>query len=99
MIRRLTTAFTDHPASVGESYAEHAGFAAGFGTTLIVAGLAALVHALLPFACRTTASDTVLRMNDFLVARRRQSAQTATRSDTPETAITAPITAMSAAER
>lgn len=76
MIRRIAAAFTEHPASVDESYAEHAGFAASFGLVLIVAGCAAMVHALLPFACRTTASDTVLRLHAGLVARRAHAART-----------------------
>lgn len=70
----ITTLFTEHPSSVGESYAEHMGFAAGFGLTLVGAGLAALVHAALPWLCRTTASDTVLRLHAGLVARRRVAA-------------------------
>ncbi|WP_422631616.1 DUF6356 family protein, partial [Pseudomonas proteolytica] len=42
MFRRL---FLDHPASVGESYAEHFGVASRFGVTLIGGGLGCLVHA------------------------------------------------------
>ena len=75
MIRRLNDAFTAHPASVGESYAEHAGFAAGFGLTLIGAGLAALVHAVLPFACAATASDRIIAMHRMIVARRGRAVQ------------------------
>ncbi len=75
MLRQVAAAFTDHPASVDESYAEHAGFAASFGVVLIGAGLAALVHAILPFACRTTASDAIFRMHGFLVSRRRRAVQ------------------------
>ena len=41
--------FTDHPASVGESYAEHLVTASGFGLRMVLAGLACMVHALLPF--------------------------------------------------
>ena len=69
MIERL---FLHHPRSVGESYAEHALVAASFGATLIVAGLACLVHAVLPAACARTGSDTVKRLNTRLGARRRR---------------------------
>lgn len=59
MIARL---FHDHPASVNESYLEHARFAAGFAFWLLAAGLAALVHALLPFAFEKTASNIIRRL-------------------------------------
>ncbi|MDJ0627897.1 MAG: DUF6356 family protein [Rhodobacter sp.] len=55
----LKNLFLDHPASVEESYVEHMRFAAGFAFWLLVAGLAALVHALVPALCETTASRIV----------------------------------------
>ena len=51
--------FTRHPATVGESYTEHMGVAAGFGTRLFLASLACFVHALLPFLFERTGSNTV----------------------------------------
>ncbi len=67
MSRRL---FLDHPASVGESYVEHFGVASRFGLTMIRGGLAGLVHAVLPFACKTTGSRTVMRLNQQIVDKR-----------------------------
>ena len=67
MFRRL---FLDHPASVGESYAEHFGVASRFGVTLIGGGLACLVHAVVPAAFKTTGSQTVLRLNKRIVEKR-----------------------------
>ena len=46
MIRRL---FTEHPASVNETYFEHLCAAISFATAMAVATLACLVHAFLPF--------------------------------------------------
>ncbi|MCW1932575.1 DUF6356 family protein [Pararhodobacter zhoushanensis] len=60
MIQRL---FLDHPAAVDESYLEHARFASGFSGWLILAGLAAAVHAVLPFACQATASRIIRRLH------------------------------------
>jgi len=60
MFKRL---FLDHPRSVGESYVQHADVAARFGLTLIVAGLACLMHALVPALFTRTASDTVKRLH------------------------------------
>ena len=40
--------FTEHPASVGETYFEHMFSAFGFGARLISAGLACIVHGTFP---------------------------------------------------
>ena len=66
MFRRL---FLDHPASVGESYAEHFGVATRFGVTMIAGGLAALVHGLFPRLFERTASQAVRRLHDRMAAR------------------------------
>ncbi|MCH2094829.1 MAG: DUF6356 family protein [Rhodobacteraceae bacterium] len=55
--------FLDHPASVDESYAEHMRFALGFSGTLFVAAFAALLHALIPACCETTASRIIRRLH------------------------------------
>lgn len=46
MIKR---AFTEHPASVGESYFQHMGMAFGFGAKMVFGGFACLLHAVFPF--------------------------------------------------
>jgi len=56
MIARI---FLDHPASVDESYPEHAKFAFGFSLRLFAAATAALVHAVLPFLFEKTASRII----------------------------------------
>lgn len=67
MLRRL---FLDHPASVGESYVEHFGVAGRFGTRMMIGGMGALVHAVLPFACKTTGSRTIAELHAEMVAKR-----------------------------
>ncbi|MEO6929511.1 MAG: DUF6356 family protein [Casimicrobiaceae bacterium] len=62
----MTNPFTAHPATVGETYAQHFRFALRFGMLMTLGGLAALVHALLPFCFVTTAG----RISDELVAMR-----------------------------
>ena len=59
MLKRL---FTEHPASVGESYFEHMRFAASTGATMVVGGVACMVHAAFPFLCVTTGSRTIRRL-------------------------------------
>ena len=68
-VKRL---FTEHPEAVGESYFEHMGVALSFAGPLLAAGLAALVHAVLPFLCVTTASRTVKRLHARMVNRKSQ---------------------------
>lgn len=54
--------FLAHPASVDETYLGHMKFALGFSFWLLVAGLAALVHAMFPAVCETTASRILRRL-------------------------------------
>ena len=61
--------FKAHPASVGETYAQHFRFALRFGVKMTAGGLAAIVHSLLPFCFVTTAS----RISDELVKMRAAS--------------------------
>lgn len=65
--------FTEHPASVGETYFAHLRTAAGFGFRMVTAGLACLVHALLPFLFERTASDCICRLHERMHARRQLS--------------------------
>jgi hypothetical protein len=65
----LSGLFTDHPASVDETYFGHMAFALGFAFWLGVAAAAALVHAVLPFACETTASRILTRLHAKIAER------------------------------
>ena len=56
--------FTDHPASVDETYFEHLAFASKFAITLMVAAGAAMIHAIIPCLCEKTASKSVARLYD-----------------------------------
>lgn len=71
MARSVLNLFTAHPRSVDETYFEHMRFAAGFSLRLIAAGLAALVHALLPFLFERTASTMVGAMHQRMHNRSR----------------------------
>ena len=62
--------FAEHPASVGETYFEHAAHAAGFGTAMLRGALAAFVHAVFPSICNTTGSRIVARLHDRMVINR-----------------------------
>ncbi len=62
--------FTRHPRSVGETYTEHAAIASGFGVKLVLAGMACLVHAVLPFLFVRTGSAMVDELHERMLARR-----------------------------
>jgi len=61
--------FLSHPETVDETYGEHFSFALGFSLRLIGAGLAALVHAIIPCLFETTASRMIREMNARIVSR------------------------------
>ena len=56
--------FTEHPASVGETYLEHQRRAFRVARLLLVAAVAAVVHALVPALFKTQASDRVAEIHD-----------------------------------
>ena len=66
----LAKLFTEHPASVDETYGEHMAMALGFAGPLFVAACAALVHAFLPFLFVTFGRDTIGALHDRLVVNR-----------------------------
>ncbi|HXW75724.1 MAG TPA: DUF6356 family protein [Steroidobacteraceae bacterium] len=68
----LSRAFTEHPASVGESYGEHLARACGFGLRMVCAGIACLVHGVLPFLFQRTGSRAIAELNDRMVVNRRR---------------------------
>lgn len=61
--------FTDHPASVGESYAEHFGVATRFGLTMVTGGIACFAHAVCPALFQRTGSTSVKRLYSEMLAR------------------------------
>ena len=63
-------AFTDHPASVNETYGPHLATSWSFAFPLLGAGLACLVHGLLPFAFTSTGSSIVRTLHDRMVTHR-----------------------------
>jgi hypothetical protein len=76
--------FTDHPASVGESYLEHFGVASRFGAKMIVGGAGALLHALVPALCKTTGSRTIAGLHAEMVAKRNAARAAQTQLKTVE---------------
>jgi hypothetical protein len=57
---------------VSESYGQHLATASGFGGRMILAGLACLIHGLLPCCFSHTASDQIRALNREVESRRAQ---------------------------
>jgi len=66
--------FTEHPASVGESYGQHLCRAAWFGSRMVLAGVACMIHAVLPFLFVRTGSQTITELNARMSAARSSAA-------------------------
>ena len=62
--------FTEHPQTVGETYAEHLGSSWRFAGTMFRAGIAALIHGVFPFLCVTTGSTIVRGLHARMVTHR-----------------------------
>ena len=67
MIGRL---FQEHPKSLGMSWAEHGAGAVVIGARMVGAGLACIVHALVPALFTETAGRTVISLHDHMVRRK-----------------------------
>ena len=66
----FTKLFTEHPGSVGETYGEHMMTAASFGSRMIVAGGACMLHGVFPFLFVKTGSSTVRHLHDEMITHR-----------------------------
>ena len=67
VLRRL---FVDHPRSLGMSWASHGAGAVIIGATLLGAGAACIVHAIVPGWFTQTAGKTIDRMHDHMTQRK-----------------------------
>ncbi len=70
----MRMSFTEHPSNVGETYGEHFQVAMRFSGAMLRGGLACFVHALLPFCCTTTGSQTIRRLHEEMVTSRHRKA-------------------------
>ena len=67
--------FTDHPASVEETYGQHFMAAMGFGLRMIWGGFVCMLHAFVPGAFCTKGSDTIQELHERMVVNRRRKAE------------------------
>ena len=69
-MKKLLEHFREHPASVGEMYVEHFGVATSFGFSLIKAGFACLIHAVLPFLFTSYGRSAIADLHRRMVTHR-----------------------------
>lgn len=67
--------FTDHPASVGETYVQHMRTSFGFGAKMLVSGMGCILHGIFPFLCVKTGSATITTLHDQMVTHRDKRGQ------------------------
>jgi hypothetical protein len=67
--------FIEHPASVDETYFEHFASALSFGTKMVIAGVACMVHGLLPAIFVSRGSDTICALHERMVLKRLKSSR------------------------
>ena len=65
--------FIDHPRSLGMSWSQHGIGAVAIGATLVGAGAACIIHALVPGWFTQTAGKTVTRIYDHIQNRKANS--------------------------
>ena len=71
-MKSLAQLFTEHPESVNETYSEHLVMAGGFGLKMVVAGIACMLHGLLPFLFIKTGSKAINDLHDTMVTNRQR---------------------------
>ncbi len=62
--------FTEHPASVGESYTQHLCTACGFSFRMLGGAIACLLHGVLPFLFKRAGSDCIADLHDRMITQR-----------------------------
>jgi len=81
---RFARIFTEHPASVGESYGEHFGQAMRFSGRMLIGAFCCAVHAVFPFLFRKTGSACITELHDRMVTNRdrRENAESELEAET-----------------
>lgn len=67
--------FTEHPASVGETYLQHLCAASGFAIRMLLGAMACFIHALFPFLFERTGSQCIASLYERMITNRRRVAQ------------------------
>lgn len=69
----LKRKFTEHPATVGETWGEHFVSAMGFSLAMVRAAFCCAVHAVFPFLFEKAGSECIAGLYDRMVTNRSRS--------------------------
>jgi hypothetical protein len=69
---QIVERFTEHPATVGETYGQHFVSAISFSATMLWAALCCAIHAFLPFIFETTGRSTIASLHDRMCVHRKR---------------------------
>ena len=83
-MRSITEKFTEHPASVGETYFEHLRSATSFSGRMVLGAAACFLHGVFPFLCQKTGSRQITELHDRMVANRCKHAPQEKAASSPE---------------
>jgi hypothetical protein len=82
---KMIKLFTEHPASVGETYGQHLLQALSFALRMMLGGIACLVHAFLPFLFVKTGSRSISDLHERMVVNRSRVAHRPSTIERPVT--------------
>jgi len=71
MIKYIKALFVEHPQEVGETYFSHQKFAMRTGIVLLALGAISIVHSILPFIFKDTASTHIHKLSDKMSSKDR----------------------------
>ncbi|MEQ9564080.1 MAG: DUF6356 family protein [Woeseiaceae bacterium] len=66
----IQTKFTEHPATVGETYGQHFVAAMGFSFAMLRGAVCCALHAIFPFLCVDTGSRAITDLHERMVEKR-----------------------------
>ncbi len=69
-MRMMQKWFTEHPASVNETYFQHLAHASWFAGMMVLGAVACFLHALIPGMCVKSGSRIITRLHDRMVINR-----------------------------
>jgi hypothetical protein len=69
-VQHLKRLFTEHPASVGENYPQHLGSAWYFAWQMSLGAAACLLHGIIPFLFKTSASRRIRHLHEQMIMNR-----------------------------
>lgn len=67
--------FTEHPASVGESYGQHFMAAMGFSLGMFRGAICCALHAVFPFLCERSGREAISELHERMTVNRQRQGQ------------------------